>query len=1056
MFNKTDNPYRFKYLVTGITGPGIQCVHLPPEPPDEEVLFKKEQKFVRPQPPEYLKAWMQEFQEGIESNPDFIHPHQEELNKWEEQEFNRCTNGIWFWNDGVKTYLTPHHYKYLTSWELYFGFPEYRETDKETWYWVGYWEEDDRSFGGTFNTIRREGKSAKMGFWLMDRTSTNFSHFSGMQGEDNMKIKDFYDEMVMNPFYKLPYYHQPQYDTNTLQKKGILFTEPPKKNKKRKVGKRVVLGSKIDYRTSEPNKYDQAMLNSYVMEEAGKCSPAGTLVRMYDGSLKKVEDVQIGDQLRGDDNEPRVVINTGKGFGSIYKIKPNSKAEPWYVNEDHILSCKVSNNKLFKGLKKGDVLNIPVKNYLSSNKSVKKHLMCYRVGVEYPHRHHHIDPYFLGIWLGDGSSNAIQITNVDIEISEWIEKYAKENNFNFKKLKSKDRTQTYSIGNGKNGIVSIFRAKNLLNNKHIPKDYLIDSRENRLKLLAGILDTDGSRDQRLGKRTYEITQKRKKLAEQIKELCLSLGFNASINPKMARMKRKDGTVYECEVYRVHIHGRQLHEIPCRIERKKMPPLGSIWNVKDPSVYGFTVEYDREDWYYGFNITGNRLYLLADYTVTHNTVVCSVKERWKFVKPCLKKGIFIRGKAFIGTTVEYMDVSGKGGKAYQKLCLESDYDIRQKNGQTISGLYASLMPGDCALEGFFDDHGRPKRKEAMQWILDERDAVKDNPKDYSDLVRKYPTNWNEVFYISADKCEFNVTILQDRKAQLQMNQNQIRRVNLSWQDNKRFTKVVMSDDPANGWAKFAWIPKDKELDLLNNVGVRMEMGKQKYFPKNSKIFSAGTDPIDYGVRVDNMSAEGTDSRRSRPVVSVKRRYDPEIDGYLTQELLEQRAREKYPYKTNKRILMMDHRPGEPNIYFERSLMICWLLGTPMMCESQKPGVINFFKEHGCEDFMLNKHVPSGQMKPGDFVDGTPASTMMNQELTGLLASHIEYFGHLEPYVEFVEDFLLFDPTDTKKFDYAMCAGWNEVAEKVKPKQIEIPQHKITEYFRRFRKDGSVIK
>jgi len=129
---------------------------------------------------------------------------------------------------------------------------------------------------------------------------------------------------------------------------------------------------------------------------------------------------------------------------------------------------------------------------------------------------------------------------------------------------------------------------------------------------------------------------------------------------------------------------------------------------------------------------------------------------------------------------------------------------------------------------------------------------------------------------------------------------------------------------------------------------------------------------------------------------------------------------------------------------------------MMCESQKPGVINYFKEHGCEDFQLNKYVPSAQLKPSDFVDGTPASTMMNQELTGLLASLIEYFGHLEPFIEFVEDFLLFDPTDTKKFDYAMCAGWNEVAEKVKPKTTEAPQHKITEYFRRFRRDGSVIK
>jgi len=54
MYAKTDNPYRFKYLVTGITGPGIPCVYLPPEPPDEEVLFKKEQKFVRPVPPNYL------------------------------------------------------------------------------------------------------------------------------------------------------------------------------------------------------------------------------------------------------------------------------------------------------------------------------------------------------------------------------------------------------------------------------------------------------------------------------------------------------------------------------------------------------------------------------------------------------------------------------------------------------------------------------------------------------------------------------------------------------------------------------------------------------------------------------------------------------------------------------------------------------------------------------------------------------------------------------------------------------------------------------------------
>lgn len=710
MFTPTSNPYKFKYLVTGITGDGIKCVYLPEEPPDKDVLFKKENKFTRPEPPEYLQNWMQEFQEGREENPEFVHPHQAELNKWEEREFERQTNGIWFWNNGAKTFITNDYYKYLTTWKLYFGYPDYRETDKETFYWIKFWEEDTNSFGGTFNTIRREGKSAKMGFWIMNRTSTNFNHFAGMQGEDNTKINDFYNEMVMNPFYEMPYYCQPEYDTNTLQKKGVLFKQAPKRNKKRVLTKKVVLGSKMDYRTSEPNKYDQAMLNSYVMEEAGKL-----------------------------------------------------------------------------------------------------------------------------------------------------------------------------------------------------------------------------------------------------------------------------------------------------------------------------------------------------------ITSSVKDRWKYVKPCLKKGIFIRGKAFIGTTVEFMDVSGKGGKAYQRLCMESDYDIRQKNGQTLSGLYASLMPGDCALEGFFNEFGIPDRKAAMQWILDERDAVKNNPRDFSDLVRKYPTNWNEVFYVSADKCEFNVTILQDRKAELMMNPPQLRRLNLSWEGGKRFTKVVMSDDPANGWAKMSWIPKDKEVDWLNNVGTRNDMGKIKYFPKNNKIFQAGTDPIDYGVRTDNVSGDDMgDTRRSKPVVSVKRKYDPGVDGFLDQQIMEQRARDKYPYKTNRRILMMDHRPNEPNVYFERTLMICWLLGTSIMCESQKPGIMNYFRDHGCEDFLLNKYVPSNIARPSDFVDGTPASTMMNQELTGLLATDIEYFGHIEPYIEFVEDFLLFDPTNTKKFDYAMCAGWTEVAGKMKPKQEEKAQHQITEYFRRFRKDGTIIK
>src|SRR5678816_3073672 len=147
----------------------------------------------------------------------------------------------------------------------------FRESDKEFFYWIKFLEEDELCYGGAYNTGRRTGKSSKMGFWAMNRTSTNFKHLTGMQGEDDLKIRAFYEQLVIEPFYKLPYYSRPVYDTTTLQKKGIIFKDPPKRNKRRiHTRKKLVLESRMDYRTSEANKYDQAKLHTYVNEEPGK------------------------------------------------------------------------------------------------------------------------------------------------------------------------------------------------------------------------------------------------------------------------------------------------------------------------------------------------------------------------------------------------------------------------------------------------------------------------------------------------------------------------------------------------------------------------------------------------------------------------------------------------------------------------------------------------------------------------------------------------------------------------------------------------------------------
>lgn len=1008
-------------------------------------------------------------------DPTYVSPYSYEIKMWEDQQWDRSENGCYFWNNGVATYITGFYYWYLTEWITYFGHPAYRETDKEITYFIKFCEEDPNCYGILLNTIRRYGKSALMGAWLIYRTGRNYGFFAGAQGESDKKIKKFWDLHIIRPFRKLLPYTQPKFDVSSKLTEDIKFQKEIIKGKAQsnididesdidtdaEMDTEMGLESYMDYRASGEGEYDQAVLHSYVMEEPGKCHPAGTMVRMFDGSLRKVEDVKEGEYLMGDDSKKRVVIKKGKGFGKIYKITPNRKGEPWYVNEDHILSCKVSDDRRFPGYKKGDVINIELRDYLKLNDDRKRHLVCYRVGVEYKASTHDIDPYFLGLWLGDGSKNSPEITNIDTEIAVWLNK-----KYSVTKKKCKNRAQGYYI---KDGVVGLLRNKNLLNNKHIPDSYLIDSRENRLNLLAGIIDTDGHRECRItrpNQRSYEIVQKNKELAYQIKELCLSLGFYASLKVKKATMNRSDGSVYKCDVYRICIYGQDLHEIPCKVGRKKMPKNITTYNSKDPSIYGFTVQYDRDDYYYGFNISGNRLYLLSDYTVTHNTLVANVSQRWDTVKPCLKRGIFIRGKAFFGTTVEYMDVMDKGGRAYQKLFYESDYDKRDELNQTSSGLYAAFLPGDCALEGYFDDWGHPLRERAKLHIILERKSKRNNPKDYSNLIRKYPLSIAEIFWVNSERCIFNSTILQDRKLELDSARvPAYSRYDIKWENNVRFSKLVFTHNPDNGWWKSSWMfPGDAFKNLANKV---KKNPNGTYTPLNEGVFTAGCDPVDHRVQIQQRMGFGEEefisTRRSKPVLIAKRRYDSSVDlnedgsqGILTQELLEQRRDMKYQYKTGVYIGYMDSRPNDPNVFYERALMVCWLYGMSISVENSKPGIINYFILNNCQDFIKQKYVPEAANKDGYQGEGTPATTGIINEYTECLMSDIEYFGHMDPFVDFINDELLFDPANTKVHDYTVSKGFCCLGEKIRPKQVQRPMLDVLDIMPSFRNGKLVVR
>jgi len=341
----------------------------------------------------------------------------------------------------------------------------------------------------------------------------------------------------------------------------------------------------------------------------GKCLGKGTKVLMYDGSLKKVEDVKVGDLLMGDDSTPRRVLSVTKGVEKMYWIRQN-KGIDYRVNESHILSLKRSRNE--GKHKHGDVLNISVKEYLTKSDKFKSNYKGYKVAVEFEEKELEIEPYFLGIWLGDGRNDDVRIANTDKEVIEYLEEYANSLGLMLKEYKHNDKTPIYSIvgkrGEGKS-LQAKLRKLGVLNNKHIPKNYLINSTKNRLTLLAGLIDSDGYYDKSNG--GYEITVKEERLAKDIKFLCDTLGFRTSLVEKFVNYNNE-----KRKYYRVRFFG-DVNKIPVKIERKK----AKEWScIRDWQLTGIKVEFDKVDEYYGFEIDGNRLFLLEDCTVTHNTAL----------------------------------------------------------------------------------------------------------------------------------------------------------------------------------------------------------------------------------------------------------------------------------------------------------------------------------------------------------------------------------------------------------------------------------------------------
>ena len=347
----------------------------------------------------------------------------------------------------------------------------------------------------------------------------------------------------------------------------------------------------------------------------GKCLAKGTEIIMFDGTLKKVEDILIGDKLMGIDSKPRFVLGVGSGKERMFEIK-QIKGDSYKVNGSHMLSLKRTGT----GTKKDwSVINISVYDYLNQSKTFKHCHKGYKTGIDFNHKRIIINPYFIGLWLGDGASANQSITTADDEVVKFLLKFSASLNLNLKKTNQKNnKASVYSCNNKKgheNFLRTALRNYGLLNNKHIPKEYLLNSKKIRLDVLAGLIDSDGY----VNHGGYVFVNKNKKLAIDVCFLARSLGFYSYIKSFNAKIKNRN---FIGKYWKVGISGN-CSIIPVKIDRKK---VSKRKQKKDVLMTGIKIiSYGLGD-YYGFEIDGDGLFLLKDFTVTHNTTLAQTLTR----------------------------------------------------------------------------------------------------------------------------------------------------------------------------------------------------------------------------------------------------------------------------------------------------------------------------------------------------------------------------------------------------------------------------------------------
>ena len=379
----------------------------------------------------------------------------------------------------------------------------------------------------------------------------------------------------------------------------------------------------------------------------GKCIDEETLIATPNGHIK-AKDIKVGDRVFTPKNTIATVteVYPQEELHECYEVEL-SDGRKIVADDEQLFNVKL--NSLKQDSNYGKFRNIPLKKIREVFEEQKPHLTNLRgshiffpqsEAIEYSQKEVTLDPYFLGLLLGDGcfrSESCVTFSNKSKETLDWIRNYL-EDNFNEYQLKEssekdfritkkdynpkgKTREQNKNLIKEEIQKLGLFGTNS--HSKFIPNDYKFNTIENRLELLRGLVDTDGYISKN-GVSSYCTVSY--ELAKDFCELIWSLGGLARLKEKNIKYKDSIKIAYDItftlpfklgnvaktntlkvQRYQKRIEGREFFK---KVSIKEIRPVGLRKTI--------CFLLDDED----------HLFLTSDYIPVHNTY--GIKQKLKLL------------------------------------------------------------------------------------------------------------------------------------------------------------------------------------------------------------------------------------------------------------------------------------------------------------------------------------------------------------------------------------------------------------------------------------------